>query len=71
MLKKIILIIKSAVTGIESCINIQIVIPNPKAKSAIDTNSLEAPIIDISGCTGLNKILSKSPFLMYLGPISK
>ena len=62
--------INIAVIGIESWINIQIVIPSPRTKSAIDTNSLEAPIIDINGWIGLNKILSKSPFLMYLGPIS-
>ena len=44
ILKKIILIINPIVIGIESLTNIQIVIPNPMNKSAIDTNSLELPL---------------------------
>ena len=46
------------------------VIPSPINISANETNSLEAPIIDINGWTGLKSILSKSPFFMYFGPIS-
>ena len=70
ILKNIIFIINNIVIGIASLYNIYIVIPKPIKKSAIDTNSLEAPIIEIKGCTGLNKILSNSPLRMYLGPIS-
>ena len=70
ILKNIIFIISNIVIGIASLINIIIVIPIPNTKYPIAVNSLDDPIIDINGCTGLNIILSKSPSLMYFGPIS-
>ena len=70
MLKNTIFNISIKVIGIANSISIFIVINNPKPKYAMAVNAFDSPIIDNSGCTGLNKILSNSPCLIYFDPIS-
>ena len=70
ILKNTILNISKKVIGIASCTSIIITKTSPNPKYPKVVNSFEEPIIEISGCTGLNNILSNSPFFIYLGPIS-